>query len=290
MALNLFNRYGSRANTGDADYPQGSFKNRTAPGAQDGMYVEKDWANDFLGFFQSIISKSGKTPSGTPDTALASQYLDGLRDVALSDKAAISLSNVNVTLNESQYLAPFIELTGTLTGNVQIIVPAKTRGWTFINKTTGAFTITVKTSAGTGVVLPSLTNTIYCDGTNVVANVATAADDSNGTDNSIRIASTGWIKSGFAISLTSNGYIRFPSWLGGLIIQWGTGTTTSGSVIVTLPFAFPKNFFRLVTSQATSSNQTASGGVASGLSQAQLFLTNNSTFTGAVIHYIAIGN
>lgn len=49
------------------------------------------------------------------------------------------------------------------------------------------------------------------------------------------------LRFGFAISLTSNGYIALPSWLGGLIVQWasGTGVTTQASQTVPFAMAFP---------------------------------------------------
>lgn len=45
---------------------------------------------------------------------------------------------------------------------------------------------------------------------------------------------------GFASSFGSNGYLKLPSWLGGLVFQWGTVTTNaSATLTVTLPMAFP---------------------------------------------------
>ncbi|CUH95865.1 putative membrane protein [Propionispora sp. 2/2-37] len=87
-----------------------------------------------------------------------------------------------------------------------------------------------------------------------------AADSS---DNSTRLSTTAWIRSniqslvagciaavataaGFAYSFGStNGYIKFPSWLGGLIIQWGQATEelfSSGIATVTTGIAFPSTF------------------------------------------------
>lgn len=44
---------------------------------------------------------------------------------------------------------------------------------------------------------------------------------------------------GFSVSLTTNGYLIFPSWLGGLIVQWMTTSHAGESIAATLPVAFP---------------------------------------------------
>jgi outer membrane lipoprotein-sorting protein len=60
-------------------------------------------------------------------------------------------------------------LTGTLTGNRNIIVPATVQQYWITNATTGSFTLTVKTSAGTGItVVQGDAQILYCNGTNVV--------------------------------------------------------------------------------------------------------------------------
>ncbi|MDG9784324.1 phage tail protein [Metapseudomonas otitidis] len=71
------------------------------------------------------------------------------------------------------------------------------------------------------------------------AKVATQAQANAGSDDMAYITPKK-MRWGFAFSFTTNGYIVMPTWLGGLIIQW-ISVTTSGSagVTVTYPLAFP---------------------------------------------------
>ena len=63
---------------------------------------------------------------------------------------------------------PALLVTGALTANAIIVTP-NAGNWTVINRTTGAFTVTVKTAAGTGVaVTQGYSDYFVADGTNVV--------------------------------------------------------------------------------------------------------------------------
>lgn len=74
-------------------------------------------------------------------------------------------------LNRISYL-----LTGVLTGNRNFIVPTSTQQYWINNGTSGAYTLTVKTAAGTGVTVgQGLQAIVYCDGTNVVSAVVGTA-------------------------------------------------------------------------------------------------------------------
>ncbi len=82
MALQRDTKYPGRFTTATSAHPQGSFKNRTSPTSQDGSYLEKDWLNDWDGFFGSLLSKAGLTPDGNVDAVGASQYFNALLTVA----------------------------------------------------------------------------------------------------------------------------------------------------------------------------------------------------------------
>lgn len=60
----------------------------------------------------------------------------------------------NVTLTTTEWNNRTFEFTGTLTANISVIVPTgSTRLFAVYNNTSGAFTLTVRTSSGTGVVV-----------------------------------------------------------------------------------------------------------------------------------------
>ena len=91
------------------------------------------------------------------------------------------------------------QFSGVLTANMQIIVPNTIQQYWVRNTTTGAYSLTVKTSAGTGIaVVQNGAAILYCDGTNVVE------ADTNNLSTPIAIA------------------------------QGGTGATTAGTALINL--------------------------------------------------------
>lgn len=81
----------------------------------------------------------------------------------------VNLSGVNVRLGAEIFAKPIIGLAGALTADVQVWFPATLQQWLVVNLTTGDFTVTCKTSAGTGVaVAQGGVARIYGDGTNLL--------------------------------------------------------------------------------------------------------------------------
>lgn len=74
----------SRVNAGSTEYPQGSAKDETSSGANDGTpAMQASVWNDIWGFLQKLLSVAGITPSGSADTVLASDYYDALTSNAV---------------------------------------------------------------------------------------------------------------------------------------------------------------------------------------------------------------
>jgi hypothetical protein len=97
------------------------------------------------------------------------QAIAGYQTVALNATTGATLTFSNGALSNGKNAV--IELTGTITGNVTVIVPdGIEKTYLVKNNTTGAYTVQIKTTSGTG---PTFATTdkgiklVYADGTNV---------------------------------------------------------------------------------------------------------------------------
>jgi hypothetical protein len=131
-----------------------------------------------LAFFRIAIAQSTTTNLGItkpqvgqaqPATTIATGF-DNF-DSAVAGRLSKSVAgSSDVTLTTTEARNAILELTGTLTGNINVIVPNKNRKYLVYNATSGAFTLTVKTAAGTGIAVTQGARAwLYCDATNVVS-------------------------------------------------------------------------------------------------------------------------
>lgn len=70
--------YTGGADAPSAAYPQGKMRNPSTEGAGDETPLEEKWVNDIQGFLQAILLNAGITPSDVVETALVSDYFNGL--------------------------------------------------------------------------------------------------------------------------------------------------------------------------------------------------------------------
>jgi len=112
--------------------------------------------------------KSGTwgTISNTNIGTLIEQAISGVASVTHDDSASYSLTTGNGTTDEARNAV--VNVTGTLTAARNLVVPSVDKLYVIKNSTSGGFNITVKTSAGTGVVVENgNTKVVFCDATNV---------------------------------------------------------------------------------------------------------------------------
>ena len=116
------------------------------------------------------------------------------------------------------------------------------------------------------------------------AKVATQALTNAGADDAT-IVTPKKLRLGFQISLGANGYIAFPDWLGGLMLQWGAFTLSGTSGSFPFPFAFRNTVYQMVGCDAGSGTHIV------GLNP-----TSNTAFTAYAniavtnIRYLAVGS
>ena len=103
-------------------------------------------------------------------TDLVNEAVSGYVSVAMSDADYTTFSSDGFTNGASANARnAAIKMTGTLTGNKNVQVPAVEKVYIFINGTGGGFAITVKTPSGSGIAIPNgKAALLLCDGVNVV--------------------------------------------------------------------------------------------------------------------------
>ena len=101
---------------------------------------------------------------------LLAESIAGAVNLNVAGSGDYTLSTANGADDEARQA--ILVLTGTLTGNRNIIVPSSPKNYTVINNTTGAFTVTLKQSSGSGVVVPQGGPTIsVCTSTTCVDSI-----------------------------------------------------------------------------------------------------------------------
>lgn len=145
----------------DANDGAGSGLDADLLDGQHGSYYAPKVSPDFTGI-PTVPTAAG----GTNNTQAASTaFVDRASNQHLSKSVAGGVQ-VTLTADEASYAS--ISLTGALTANINVVVPDVAGKWVIRNATTGAFTITVKTAAGAGVLVDQgKSRLLICDGAGV---------------------------------------------------------------------------------------------------------------------------
>jgi len=121
---------------------------------------------------QLRLTKQGQGENEATWGTLLNTVID-LIEESISGLASIDLSSGDVTLSTSNGASDesrhsMLKAIGTITANREIVVPAKTKNYIVWNNTSGAYTVTVTTSGGTGEEVPQgESRVVFCDGTDV---------------------------------------------------------------------------------------------------------------------------
>jgi phage-related tail fiber protein len=116
--------------------------------------------------------------------------------------------------------------------------------------------------------------------------VATMAQTNTGTADDVAITPKK-LRSGFSVLLGSVGYICLPTWMGGIIIQWGTGVGASTYDFgISFPIAFPTACWGATVSCDYTAESGNIGYVACKKERTRLVCRSSGTYS---TNWIAIG-
>ena len=94
-------------------------------------------------------------------TDLVDNAIAGTYELAMGDTNK-TLTNLNGAADQARYM--FITATGALTANREIICPSLSKLYFITNATSGGFSVTVKTSGGSGIDVPAGERmALYCN-------------------------------------------------------------------------------------------------------------------------------
>lgn len=237
--------------TGVSNAPLKNLANRTAwlksqiDGIKDGAVGLALYARlaspTFTGSPSAPTAALGDNTTKLATTAFVQETLGGFLSKSIAGTGSVTLTAVEAGNG-------IIRFTGALTGNRDVIVPSSpTRSWVVFNDTTGAFTLTVKTASGTGVLVPQgKREIVYCDGTNVApafSDFVSVALEGNPTaptpakfDNDTSVATTAFVRTAgmqsFAVEAVEATTTLTANHVGKTLLCQGAGNFT-----ITLPLA-----------------------------------------------------
>lgn len=121
------------------------------------------------------------------------------------------------------------------------------------------------------------------------AKIATQALTDAGVDDTT-IVTPKKLRWGFQFLKSNSGYVVFPSWLGGLILQWGTTVTSAGGTSsVALPMIFPNAVLKAFVSASGTNSVATVGAAAVNSLGVNCFIGSTGAGKSENVQFLAVG-
>lgn len=191
-----------------------------------GTVVTAQWLNSVQEEIVSVI-----TAAGIPlNAGQSNQLLAAIRSVINNSSVGVVTTGGTTILSAAQLAPGFIVVTGALTSNASLIVPAALGKWIIVNATTGNFTLGCYATGGSGVpISQGALDAVACDGINVKYQMDDAATKTNVQSSSLVYAAGG----GTANAHSANYMPAVTALTDGMILTFKALTTNNGATTFT---------------------------------------------------------
>lgn len=195
-----------------------------------------------------------------------------LLEAAISEMATIATTGGSTTLTaldgaDDESRKACLKITGVLVSNATIVIPAVTKAYWVWNATSGAYTVTIKTAAGTGqTITANQLRQVFCDGTDVYNLVA----------NSVSGGTVGGTASALTYDLSSNTFT-------GTLAQFNTACSDADFAASASP-AFTGTPTAPTAAPGTNTTQIATTAFVTAAASS----TSSGTYTPTLTHVLNI--
>ncbi len=236
------------------------------------------------GTYRSVtVDKYGRVVGGTNPTTLAGYGIDPATQEEAESQGALDNAKPMTALRVYQLLAKrVVQATEAVFGWAKVATQTATNSG--VDDTT--FVTPKKFSAGIAALVIQATEAIKG-----IAKIATQAQVNAGSGDDV-IVTPYKLRLGFAVSFNAQGYVVFPPWLGGLIIQWTSSAAIAPGATGAAywPIAFPNGcIWALAAPLGNSGNSNAGNIVAGGVSPVAVNLYNWGNAISTPSRVLAIG-
>lgn len=246
--------------TTGADNVGGAFTDNFE-GTLRGTTVEANWLNAVQEEIISILTLAGIEPDEASNVQMAAAMTILLAVKAPLESPALTGVPIAPTAapgTESDQIATtaFAAALGTAHANLtnpHSATSAATALRLMLRDAYGRVKVAAPVAADDVARLATVTDHAAVAGTEAVSGHLKVASDADMlTDNDAKVATPKKLRLGLSFSLGPNGYVALPTWMSGLIIQWGKTVSGASSQNTAFPLPFPTEVYCVVA--------TASGG------------------------------
>lgn len=248
--------------------------------------ANKSWTRHNGVVYFCKVTNTNQNPLSDVSETYWRPILDGTKVLPAASVSAYGLT----LIDDADAATARTTLGGTTVGKALFTTASASAARTTLGATTvggNVFIAASESAARTAIGVVNSTESL-----SGIIEIASDAETITGTDNT-RALTPAKLRLGFGILLGVTGYISFPTWMGGLVVQWARiSVTDDGNTTWTYPIAFPNAAFVGFGTHAQSFDTLEDAGIAVYSMTTTTATIRNGTNAGgfnSLINVLAIG-